>query len=295
MTVTRAIGLVSVIAAVALATCGSQPMSANAAGVKAAAATPRPLVGVNLHLFFRGPALAPGERHVSVSEGRRMVDRAARSGADLVRVAVGWPLLEPVPGHLDADYLAFIDQVLVHARRRHVRVVLVWGGVLCGYGGLPPGITERCETQDQLRSGSRYYPESDFAVGAYADRAAWLVARHSKTIVAIEPTNEPNHRAFLQNPGGPLVAAKVTRATYGAVKRTSPRVQVLLGALAGADADYLERLYGAGVSGHFDAVSLRPTTSGSAGRASASALHLPPPSRPIKRSRRSRGSQRCAR
>lgn len=254
-TVKRIICVVAVAAPGALGL--AYPASAEVRGA-APRATPRPLVGVNLHLFFRAPALGPGERQLTVAEAQRMVDRAAGAGADLVRVAVGWPLLEPRPGQLDADYLAFIDQVMSRVRLRRMRAVLVWGGVLCGYGALPPGTTERCETPDELRAGSRYYPESDFAVGLYAERAAWLVARHKRSIAAIEPVNEPNHAAFLRNAGGPAVAAKLTRLTFLAVKRVVPRVQVLLGALAGADAGYLESLYGAGVAGHFDAVSVHP-------------------------------------
>src|SRR5213080_3217013 len=74
-----------------------------------------PLVGTNLHLFFRAPLLAPGERELPAADGVRMVDEAADAGAQAIRVAVHWPLLEPADGRPQREYAAFVDRVLRHA------------------------------------------------------------------------------------------------------------------------------------------------------------------------------------
>jgi hypothetical protein len=174
-----------------------------------------------------------------------------------VRVAVHWPLLEPAPGERNPSYVRFVDRVLDRAARRRLRVVVVWGGVQCGRGAAP-GPEPRCNSREGRSYGSDHYPERAADVSAYARAAAALVARHRGTIVAIEPANEPNNPRFLRNENGPSVYAAVLRATYREVKRRARAVQVLAGALALSDTDYLEQLYDAGIAGSFDAVSVHP-------------------------------------
>src|SRR5207244_1294271 len=111
------------------------------------------LVGANLHLFFRPPITSPGEALVSPKEADALVDRMKSAGANAIRVAVHWPLLEPEEGRRSAGYSKFVNGVLDHARARGLAVVLAWGGIQCGHGAAPQRPEPRCATEQGRQLG----------------------------------------------------------------------------------------------------------------------------------------------
>jgi len=189
------------------------------------------------------------------------VDAAARLGANALRVSVWWEGLEPGgKGDRAAWYLDRLDLLVDRARAHGLRVLLTPVGTPC-WASSAPGAPGGCDAAGRGVPASAAHPPRDPA--DYADLVRFLVGRYRTALAGVEVWNEPNLEGFWATPDAGAYAALV-RAVHGAVERLAPEVPVVAGVLAGSDTAYLERLYAAGISGHYDALSVHAYNDGRA-------------------------------
>jgi polysaccharide biosynthesis protein PslG len=218
------------------------------------AVLPRP---TNAHQY-RGAAshlLWPG---VSTADARRELSLLRRAGADAVRLDVSWSSLESArKGRLTAGYVRKADAVFAAARAHDLKVILTLWSTPCWASSAPGTLKRGCSGAWWDRGVDRYPPRraSDFA-----DAAVYVARRWSKYLAAIELWNEPNgtDAAFLRAPDQAAAYAALVKAAYPRIKHVVPDLPVLAGALSFSDGDFLGRLYGDGIGGHFDGLSVHP-------------------------------------
>jgi hypothetical protein len=85
-----------------------------------------------------------------------------------------------------------------------------------------------------------------------------LVGRAKGAVRALEVWNEPDHkdRFYLAGPDPAKNYARMLKAAYASVKKADRTVQVLGGAIVGANGNFLRALYQEGIKGHYDALSV---------------------------------------
>lgn len=203
-----------------------------------------PRNGVAVDIVFGTPA----------EDELRDVDEAAQLGADVIRVAVHWSGLEPLQkGQYAAWYLERLDGLVARARERGVKVLLTPLFTPCWAARGVAADAHPCADRARLASLSIKPPER---VQDYADVAAFLAARYGDALAGIEVWNEPNHPSFFESADPAADYAALLAATHRAVKAASPATRIVAGAVAGADTGFLQRLYDAGIQGHYDVLSL---------------------------------------
>ena len=223
---------------IALAVTGATAMP-----VRAAEQVP----GVQIHPLW---AAADAE------DARKDLDDAARAGAGMVRVDVGWASLEQeAKGKREKWYLDRLDAVVDGARERGLQVLLTFMSSPCWASSAPEAERDGCSGSWWER-GVQHYAPTDPA--DYADALAFLVERYGSRVAAWEVWNEPNQDAFFKAPDQAAAYAALLRAAYPAAKAADPRATVVGGSLAEADHKFTERLYENGVKGHFDAWAIHP-------------------------------------
>jgi hypothetical protein len=203
-------------------------------------------------------------------------------GAQVLRLPVTWHLMEGDAKGRTADWFwQELDAEVAAAERAGVKLVITLAQTPCWASSDPR--KDCVKEQDFLYL---HYRPND--VNDYADAIARLAARYGSRVYAWELWNEPNYvgnwrwpecggtgdtRGICKRPSasnddyGSFVAlegarqyAALVRASYARIKSVAPEAIVLAGSLAGGDVDYLKEMYGAGVEGHFSALSLHPYT-----------------------------------
>lgn len=178
------------------------------------------------------------------------VDAAAAMGANSVRVALDWAGLKPLKqGEYAAWYLNRVDALVARAAARGVKVLLTPLHTPCW---AVAGVSS-CST------ASITPPVDPASFGRFA---AFLARRYGARLAGIEVWNEPNLSSFWSAPDAATAYARLLKATYPLVKGAAPSTPVVAGALAGADAAFLQRLYAAGIQGSYDVLSLHPYNDG---------------------------------
>jgi hypothetical protein len=210
------------------------------------------LVGVNVHPLWSGVA----ERDFGP-----MLDLVQRSGANAVRMDVGWASLErDRRGVLDPGYTGRADAFIRAAAERGIRVIVVLAGTPCWASTAPEYRRQGCAGAWWQR-GVTAYPPRDPA--DYGRIAATVARRWGDRIAALEVWNEPNDPFFWNSADPARDYGGLLRAAYDAVKGARPRLKLLGGSLAYADGVFLRRLYrDGGIGGHYDAISIHPYTNG---------------------------------
>jgi hypothetical protein len=207
--------------------------------------------GAQLHVLWHGNTQANVDREL---------DLLQEAGATSARVDVSWSSLQlSGPGVVDPHYVARIDALVDGAARRDIRPVLVLHTTPCWASSAPETLKQGCAGAYWDRGVTRY-PPTDNAHFAWAAR--WVAERYADRIAALELWNEPN---LVIDGVTPLIAADqagtyaaMVRAAYPAVKSVAPSLDVLAGALSFADADFLAALYGRGMKGSYDGISVHP-------------------------------------
>ncbi|HEX8068103.1 MAG TPA: cellulase family glycosylhydrolase [Thermoleophilaceae bacterium] len=207
------------------------------------------LYGAQTHPFWTGSG---------PSDVRRELDLAAAAGLDVVRVDLAWSSLEPErKGRFSRPLVAQVDRFLDEADRRGIRVIATLWGTPCWASSAPRSLRAGCLGRWWDRGVDRHPPRR---ARDYADAAAWTAARWGGRLEALEVWNEPNLRVqpFLRARDPARAYAAILRTAYPRIKRAAPRLTVVAGALAFADAGFLERLYDLGLRGSYDALSIHP-------------------------------------
>ena len=153
----------------------------------------------------------------------------------------------------------FIDR----AAERNVKVIWLLGTVPCEYADIPPALLERCKRDPQAHLKGEYTTWSPAAEGPWRDYVVRVLERVGDRLAAAEVWNEPNDPKFLRTRDSSTVARvraymQILRWTYPTIKARAPRLPVLAGALAYADAFFLSALYTSGLAGLHDGISVHP-------------------------------------
>jgi hypothetical protein len=210
------------------------------------------LVGVMAHPLWSD---------VDDAEAARMLDLAHQSGANTIRMDIGWASLEPDrPGELESVYTGRADRFIRAARMRGLAVIVTLLDTPCWASSAPEDLRRACSGRWWERGVTAYPPRDP---GDYAAAARAVARRWGGDIVALEIWNEPNLPFFWRSddPAGDYGA--LLRAAYGPIKAERPDLTVLGGSLAYADGAFLEQLYDRGrIRGHYDAIAIHPYTLG---------------------------------
>jgi hypothetical protein len=188
----------------------------------------------------------------------RDLDAAQESGADVIRVDVSWYTLEGRgKGTYDTSGLWYRDRMdifMAEATARGLKVVPVLWQTPCWAADAPDWMKGGCPPYGDW--GFVTYPPANPA--DYGDIAAYIAERYPDAVTAIEIWNEPNHGGFFTAPNPAKSYADLVKAAYPRIKAVAPGVKVLAGSLSTADAGFLNRLYGYGIRGSYDAISVHP-------------------------------------
>jgi polysaccharide biosynthesis protein PslG len=217
-----------------------------------AAAQQQQLDGVQLHPLWDG---------VSQREAARELDIARGAGAGVVRVDVAWSSLElEAKGRWSRSYARRLDAFVSGARARGLRVVVVLGESPCWASKAPRALRQGCFGDWWNRGVTRYPPRRP---RDYADAAVYVARRWGASLEALEIWNEPNASVFMRSRDPVLDYARLVRASYRRVKRVTPQLTVLAGAMAQPDGEFLTGLYERGrIRGNYDALSYHPYAEG---------------------------------
>jgi polysaccharide biosynthesis protein PslG len=194
--------------------------------------------------------------NVSSAEVARQLDELAASGAGMTRVDVGWSSVEPTrKGDYSTWYLDKLDHVVAEAESRGIALLLTFTQTPCWASSAPASEKQGCDGAWWNREVTNYAPtrESD-----YADALAYLAGRYRGRIAGWEVWNEPNSSYFFRSPNPIRDYAKLVKAAYAPVKAADPATRLVAGSLMHSDVDWVQGLYGEGIKGSFDVLSIHP-------------------------------------
>ncbi len=183
----------------------------------------------------------------------RDLDAARDSGANAVRVDVSWHALETMgKGDYSSWYRDRVDAFMAEARARGLKVIVALWQTPCWAADATDSAKQACNSDGSLVVTPPKNPAD------YGEIAAYIASRYRDSVAAIEVWNEPNHSGFFAAPDPAKSYADLVKAAYPRIKAAAPTVKVLAGALSTADAAFLKRLYGFGLRGSYDAISVHP-------------------------------------
>jgi hypothetical protein len=181
---------------------------------------------------------------------------AAAAGANSVRMDLSWSSLEiNGKGKYDPYYVGQVDRYMNDAAARGIKVIAMFWTTPCWASTAPDSAKQGCAGSWWNRGVDRYAPTN---AADYGEAAAWVAQRWGSKMAALEVWNEPNDSAFFKSPNAVADYAALVKAAYPRVKAAAPGVPVLAGAMEFADGKFLEGLYGQGMLGFYDGISLHP-------------------------------------
>jgi hypothetical protein len=218
--------------------------SANLSSGARMSSTP-PMGGVDIIAVGAEPA----------GEADRAIAQAQKLHARVVRTEVPWSALEPTgPSQVEPRALAFADRLVSDAAAAGIRVIMMVDSSPCWASSAPASLLRKCNLGGSSQANA--WPPSSPA--EYATFVAYLAQRYGTHLAAIEIWNEPDqaNQAHFAGPAKPQRYAALLKAAYPAIKRVSPSVPVLGGALVGANGVFLRALYAAGIKGYYDGLAV---------------------------------------
>ncbi|MGI8511485.1 MAG: cellulase family glycosylhydrolase [Solirubrobacteraceae bacterium] len=192
----------------------------------------------------------------------RELDMSQQSGANVVRVDVGWGSLETsAKGQYSQWYLTRLDRSVNGAAARGLKVIATLWSTPCWASSAPDTMKQDCTGAWWDRGPIAYYPPT--RPSDYADFARWFVTRYGSKLAAVEVWNEPNHTPtqgsqYWQTTTPALDYTNLLKATYPVVKATNASIPVLAGSISGNDRVFLSGLYAAGAMGSYDGMAIHP-------------------------------------
>lgn len=206
------------------------------AGTPAGAAALAPWHGVPVAL---GPNTAPE------------LVQAQALGASEVAVFAQWSSIEAGGrGIYDPSALAKLDAAVNGAGALGMKVILRVRGTPCWASTEPPGA--KAQRPDLCPA----YPPRD--PQEFGDFVRFVADRYAGKLAAIEAWAEEDHAdgQHFAGPDAPGHYAALLKAAYAAVHQSSAPTAVLIGALVGANGEFLKALYRDGVKGSYDGVAV---------------------------------------
>jgi hypothetical protein len=174
--------------------------------------------------------------------------------ARTIRVEIPWSTLEPTPGKIEPGALAFTDSLVNQASAAGIKVVALIMWTPCWASSAPASLLSKCTPNNDGKAQA--WPPLD--PSTYGSFAAFIAARYSSKLAAIEIWNEPDqsNENYLAGPNKARHYAKILRAAYPAIKRVDPQMTVLGGSLVGSNGAFLRALYAAGIKGYYNGLSV---------------------------------------
>jgi hypothetical protein len=203
------------------------PLGGGAVGPGAAEAAP-PTPGVNAAGVPAGAAL----------------DEALATGAREVRMFLLWRDLEPTAGRLDPGLVAAYTDIVARLGAEGVRPNFVFTTAPAWASG----------------SANPHAPPRDPADYASALARFAALPGIAGRGIAYEVWNEEDADEWWAPRADPVAYAALLKAAAPALRAADPSAEVVLGPLTGSDFPWLERLYGQGVQGSFDAAAVHLDT-----------------------------------
>ena len=167
--------------------------------------------------------------------------KAAKLGADWVRLWASWDGVQPSPGVYDQHVIATLNASVAALHARGIKALVVVHRTPAWASGAHGGIAP---------------PRDPASFGAFMGGMAERVPG----VDAWELWNEPDGTEFFRDGPQPALYAAMVKAAYPAIKAAQPSDVVLTGGTAGNDMDFLQALYDHGAQGHFDAVGVHTDT-----------------------------------
>jgi polysaccharide biosynthesis protein PslG len=198
----------------------------------------------------------------SNSDMDRELDLVRDSGANVVRIDVGWSSLEtsgkgPGGWHLDK-----LDRLVAGASARGLKVLPGVWGTPCWASSAPDSLRQGCQSGWWNRDQITMYPPRNNQ--DFADIAVFIAQRYEGKLAAIELWNEPNltEDRFWIAPDEPKAYAELVKAAYPRLKAAAPNLPVLAGALAYGNDAWVRGMYANGIKGHYDGLAIHPYNTG---------------------------------
>jgi hypothetical protein len=177
--------------------------------------------------------------------------QAQALGANEVEVFAQWSNIEAAgPGIYDQEALGELDEAVDGAAALGLKVTLRVRGTPCWASTEPP--QAKAKRPDLCPA----YPPANPAL--YGDFVGFLANRYAGKLAAIEVWAEEDHAdgQHFAGPDAPAHYAALLKSAYTAVQHSAAPVPVLIGALVGAEGDFLKALYKEGVKGYYNGVAV---------------------------------------
>ncbi len=201
--------------------------------------------GVNVHSLWDGETSAQMDSEL---------DLAASAHVSVLRVDVGWSAFEgDGPGQFSAPRVAKLDYFMAGAASRGIKVLPVVFSTPCWASSAPASELQGC-AGDWWDRGVTAYPPTD--PQTYGNFLQWLTSRYGTDMAGVEVWNEPNEISSWQSSDPAGDYARLLKAGYAGAKAGDLNVPVIAGAIAGANVEFLNQLYAAGIQGHYDGLSI---------------------------------------
>jgi hypothetical protein len=172
-------------------------------------------------------------------------------GATVVEVYAQWNYIEPnAQGQFDQFDINELDTAVNGAAALGMKVILRARGTPCW------ATTEPAQAR-KLRPDlcAAYPPTSPQLYGSFV---AMLAQRYGSELAAIEVWAEEDHDdgQHFAGPDRPGHYAALLKAAHAAVAATGTHVPILIGALVGANGDFLDALYKDGIKGSYEGIAV---------------------------------------
>lgn len=182
---------------------------------------------------------------------------ARRAGSRVVRVDIGWSSFQARRGRFSRWYMRKVDAFMHAATARGLGVVAVVQSTPCWASSAPASLKQGCRGDWWNREVPWYPPNDD---SRYASFVRFFTHRYARALAAVEIWNEPDQdqQRYWKSSNPAASYAALVKAAYPAAKQGNANVPVLAGSLAGSDILFLRKLYGYGIRGYYDGISLHP-------------------------------------
>jgi polysaccharide biosynthesis protein PslG len=176
----------------------------------------------------------------TIDTARSEIDMLADDGLGVVRFDVSWRDVEPSPGSYRG--LDKLDAVVATAAGRSMQTIVVVA-----------------QTPGWANSGkSAWVPPTDAA--DYARFVGMLAQRYAGRVAAWEVWDQPDQARFWRPGPNAAAYARLLLAAARSIRKADPSATVIGGSVAFDQAAFVRAMYGHGVAGSFDVLSIHPST-----------------------------------
>ena len=207
---------------------------------------------------YRGVQLHSLWEETSTAAMHRDLDLADQTGANVIRVDVGWSSLETGgKGQFSDWYVNKLDDLVNTANAKGMKVIAGLWSTPCWASSAPETKKQGCAGSWWDRGVTMYAPSNN---QDFADISRWITSRYGTKLAALEVWNEPNlsEDRFWIASNEAASYAGMLKAAYPAAKAGNSQVPVLAGSLAVGGESFVNSIYAHGIKGSYDGLSVHP-------------------------------------